>query len=228
MKHFSEKLMGWNFKKILLGFVALVAVGGILGGSLLYLNFRPRAEGWRQEIITYRQEAAQRYEESLGEKTITYESDWDRGCGSRRMGGHHGYSAYYGTDGHRGMGELAGRLGITPMDKALVMGVGATALLLAVAARLLLSLWIAQKALKAGINPVLWGLLTLAFCLWGAVAFFIYRSFQHRCPTCGKGQKKDAVHCTNCGTALQETCKNCGNSMNTGDKYCGNCGHSRD
>jgi len=81
-----------------------------------------------------------------------------------------------------------------------------------------------QLAWRTGMNPLACGLLVLFLRIAGVICLWIYVSFRHKCKSCGKIQKKDAVYCSECGTALKVKCPECQESQPAEDKFCSSCG----
>ena len=92
----------------------------------------------------------------------------------------------------------------------------------------LLALYIYQNALKSKLNPYLWGGITLITNIAGVVIYIIYKQNQKTCFKCGALQDKNHIHCTYCGTKLNETCHTCGSVLNRNDKYCAKCGEKQE
>ena len=91
----------------------------------------------------------------------------------------------------------------------------------------LLALYIYQNALKSKLNPYLWGGITLITNIAGVITYMIYKQNQKTCFKCGASQDKSHIHCTYCGTKLNETFHTCGSVLNRNDKYCAKCGEKR-
>lgn len=91
----------------------------------------------------------------------------------------------------------------------------------------LLALYIYKNALKAKLNPYLWGGITLITNIAGVIIYYIYKQNQKTCFRCGALQSKNNIYCSYCGTKLNETCNKCGSVINNNDNYCSKCGEKQ-
>lgn len=81
-----------------------------------------------------------------------------------------------------------------------------------------------SKANQVGINPYLFGVLTLGTNLFGVAIMWIWILTHPVCPECGKIQSIRANNCSCCGAAIYKKCPDCGARISIKDAYCHGCG----
>ena len=101
---------------------------------------------------------------------------------------------------------------------------GCGLLLLAALWWLMVPAWLYQAAARAGMNTVLWPLLSLPWSVGALFLFLIVRAFlRQKCGQCGAWQRKGS-YCRSCGAKLHVSCPSCGTDCAPGDLYCNHCG----
>lgn len=117
-------------------------------------------------------------------------------------------------------------LGTLPLSQLITLGsIAAAAGIFGIVYWIIVIECMIKQTQKDGANVVLFGMLTLFFNVAAVIAYFIYRSFMIRCPSCGKIARKGSLYCQACGAELERNCSNCGGRVLVGDKFCGTCGH---
>src|SRR5574344_703305 len=66
--------------------------------------------------------------------------------------------------------------------------------------------YVVSKSWKYGVNPYVFGLVTLFTNLVGVAVFWIYVKSHTICRNCGKLQSRKDNNCSTCGTALYVKC----------------------
>ncbi|MDD3206631.1 MAG: zinc ribbon domain-containing protein [Lachnospiraceae bacterium] len=84
--------------------------------------------------------------------------------------------------------------------------------------------YVISKANQVGMNPYLFGVLTLGTNLFGVAIMWIWIFMHPVCPECGKIQSKKANNCSYCGAAIYIKCPDCGERISIKDEYCQGCG----
>jgi len=234
----KKRIARYPVRKVLIGTVAAGLLTILVTVAYVGINFGSQISQVYQERVAMRE---QWYENQEGEKDAEQDTaaggiGWDRsrlgrsdsredGFGGRRSdrygrtNGWHSRAGGYGME--QGWKSVSG-YGTT--DYVLFTAVGIIGIILCLLFQLTLIVYALQLAWRTGMNPLACGLLVLFLRIAGVICLWIYVSFRHKCKSCGKIQKKDAVYCSECGMVLKVKCPECQMIQPVENSYCSGCG----
>jgi len=219
MNKWKERLLRWDFKKLGIIYAIVVAAFVIISMIVGYVQFGSRLSELKNEEVYVEKTESSEFEEK---GTQEEEDDFNTLKGFHK-GGREWHEGNYERGGMSH--DIEDILQLTTGEKITLGVMGMIAGMLFVIYWLLVFLWIIQRSILNGADPVIFGLLTLIFNLGGVALFFLYSHFFIvKCPECLKSQERKNHFCINCGRELYRTCPKCQHSCRTEDIYCRQCG----
>lgn len=217
MEKCKNHILRINFKKVFIIFFALVLVFMIASGIYIGVN-REQLKSNFKSSIAY----SGNWDEDMQEIVISGNKTVGHGSNviiSQERG--EGIMHFSGRGGHMGMEAVGFDHSDIPIGLCILVAVG---MLMCIAWRIILVLWVYADATKRGQKGLKWALLPLFANLLGVILYLLFRKTVNKCPDCGKYNSKDASYCVNCGKQLVFYCANCSAALGDADNYCGKCG----
>lgn len=202
MSKFQAKLDSINYKKrfgrLIIAFVIFIIISGI-GAGIKFGNRLPEIKSQIHEI--------EKLEDESDRKAL-YENQKD----------------YYEEIEDEREIDWENIITFTKSDY-IFLGIEAVAFgIFLVIYWLLVAAYAVTKANRVGLNPYLFGALTLVTNLFGIVVMWLWICIHPVCPKCGKIQLMKANNCSHCGATIYTKCTDCGERISIKEEYCHGCG----
>lgn len=220
-------IAGYSVRKVLIGTVAAGLLTILVTVAYVGINYGSQISQLHQEHAAMRTQwhenqwnTDQEGEKDAGQETTTGSIRWDRS----RFGRSDSRRGFGNRKDSYGMEKGKNVLGFGTTDYVLFTVAGTIGIILCLLFQFTLIVYALQLAWKTGMNPLVCGLLVLFSRIAGVICLWIYLSFRYRCRSCGKIQKKEAMYCSECGTALKVKCPECQELQSKENNYCISCG----